>query len=82
MPFLESMQEIKACASLYTDNFCAEKPSPIIMLQCHEWKACMERDASIVARTKLLAELIGEVINGFMEPISWRTLVSLFENVP
>ena len=36
----------------------------------------MERDASIVGRTRLLAELIGEVINGFMEPISWRTLVS------
>ena len=37
----------------------------------------MERDASIVGRTRLLAELIGEVINGFVEPITWRTLVCL-----
>ncbi|KAF8486703.1 Di-sulfide bridge nucleocytoplasmic transport domain-containing protein [Gautieria morchelliformis] len=74
---LESLQEIKECARLYADNFCAEKPSPIIMLQCQEWKACMDRDASIVGRTRLLAELIGEVINGFMEPITWRTMIFL-----
>ena len=74
---LESLQEIKACASMYADNYCADKPSPIIVHQCHEWKTCMERDASIVGRTKLLAELIGEVINSFMEPITWRTLVNL-----
>ncbi|KAF8577542.1 hypothetical protein K439DRAFT_1639587 [Ramaria rubella] len=71
----DSLHEIRACGKLYTDNFCADKPSPIILEQCHEWAACMKRDASIVGRTKLLAEVIGEVINGFMERITWRTLI-------
>ncbi|KIJ40112.1 hypothetical protein M422DRAFT_256935 [Sphaerobolus stellatus SS14] len=44
-------------------------------MQCEEWKACMAQDASIVSRTRLLAELIGEVVNSFMEPISWRTMI-------
>jgi len=72
---LDTLQEISACAHLYNDNYCADKPSPIIVSQCQEWKACMARDATIVGRTKLLAQLIGEVINGFMEPITWRTMI-------
>ncbi|KAF8503941.1 Di-sulfide bridge nucleocytoplasmic transport domain-containing protein [Hysterangium stoloniferum] len=74
---LDTLQEISACAQLYNDNYCADKPSPIIALQCQEWKACMARDATIVGRTRLLAQLIGEVIDGFMEPITWRTMVNL-----
>lgn len=74
----ETLQEISACERLYADNYCADKPAPYMVMQCEEWRACMKRDASIVGRTRLLAELIGEVINSFMEPISWRTLVSHF----
>ncbi len=36
----------------------------------------MNRDPSIVGRAKVGAELIAEVVNGFVEPISWKTLVS------
>ncbi|GJJ08881.1 hypothetical protein Clacol_003101 [Clathrus columnatus] len=72
---IDILQEISACNKLYTDNFCADKPSPIILGECEEWRRCMARDANIVKRTSLLAELIGETIDSFMEPISWRTMI-------
>lgn len=36
----------------------------------------MNRDPTVVGRAKVGAELIAEVVNGFVEPISWKTLVS------
>lgn len=36
----------------------------------------MDRDPSKVGRAKVGAELIAEVVNGFVEPISWKTLVT------
>lgn len=36
----------------------------------------MNRDPSLVGRARVGAELVAEVINGFVEPISWKTLVS------
>jgi hypothetical protein len=35
----------------------------------------MNRDPTKVGRAKVGAELIAEVVNGFVEPISWKTLV-------
>jgi hypothetical protein len=37
----------------------------------------MNRDPTVVGRAKVGAELIAEVINGFVEPISWKTLVRI-----
>jgi len=34
----------------------------------------MNRDPTIVGRAKVGAEMIAEVVNGFVEPISWKTL--------
>ena len=44
--------------------------------QCANWETCMNRDPAIVGRARVGAELIAEVVNGFVEPISWKTLVS------
>lgn len=45
--------------------------------QCAAWETCMNRDPTKVGRAKVGAELIAEVVNGFVEPISWKTLVRL-----
>lgn len=37
----------------------------------------MQRDTTGVGRARVVAETIGEVVNSFVEPISWKTLVSL-----
>ena len=35
----------------------------------------MNRDPTKVGRARVGAELIAEVVNGFVDPISWKTLV-------
>ncbi|GAW05019.1 nuclear membrane protein [Lentinula edodes] len=41
---------------------------------CGEWELCMNRDPTKIGRARIGAELIAEVVNGFVEPISWKTL--------
>lgn len=36
----------------------------------------MDRDPTKIGRARVSAELIAEVVNSFVEPISWKTLVS------
>ena len=36
----------------------------------------MRRDPSLVGRGRVAAETIGKIIDSFVEPISWRILVS------
>lgn len=69
------VQEIAMCALQYKNNLCASNPIPALAQQCASWATCMNRDPTIVGRAKVGAELIAEVVNGFVEPISWKTLV-------
>lgn len=69
------VQEISMCASQYKNNLCASNPIPAMNHQCATWETCMNRDPTIVGRAKVGAEMIAEVVNGFVEPISWKTLV-------
>ncbi|CCM01438.1 uncharacterized protein FIBRA_03490 [Fibroporia radiculosa] len=72
---MEIVQEIAQCAMQYKANLCATNPIPAMAHQCSVWETCMNRDPSKVGRAKVGAELIAEVVNGFVEPISWKTLV-------
>ena len=75
------IQEISMCAMQYSDNRCAHPdPIPAMIQQCSNWETCMNRDPAIIGRAKVGAELIAEVVNGFVEPISWKTLVRLYRN--
>ena len=69
------VQEIAQCSTQYDTNQCATNPIPAMAQQCGIWRTCMDRDPSKVGRAKVGAELIAEVVNGFVEPISWKTLV-------
>ncbi|KAF8168350.1 Di-sulfide bridge nucleocytoplasmic transport domain-containing protein [Crassisporium funariophilum] len=69
------IQEISMCTTQYKNNLCAVSPIPAMIQQCANWETCMNRDPSVVGRAKVGAELIAEVVNGFVEPISWKTLI-------
>ncbi|KII86452.1 hypothetical protein PLICRDRAFT_44048 [Plicaturopsis crispa FD-325 SS-3] len=71
---MDIVQEIAMCSSQYRNNLCASNPIPAMIQQCANWETCMNRDPTIVGRAKVGAELIAEVVNGFVEPISWKTL--------
>ena len=42
---------------------------------CMEWETCMSRDPSTTSRSRLHAETIAEILNGFFGAISTRTYV-------
>lgn len=69
------LQEITTCAQLYVTNLCATSPIPAMLHQCATWETCMSRDPKVVGRAKVGAEMLAEVVNGFVEPISWKTLI-------
>jgi hypothetical protein len=64
------------CALQFKNNRCDNGDViPAMIAQCASWETCMNRDPSTVGRARVGAELIAEVVNGFVEPISWKTLV-------
>ena len=73
---MEIVQDIAQCALAYKTNLCVEGRIPAMAAQCAAWDTCMNRDPSKVGRAKVSLEVIGEVINSFVDQISWKTLVS------
>jgi len=73
---IEAQAIVRRCYNEYMDNRCNETQSlPLLRQQCHTWYVCMTRDPkSIGSKTKLYAETLSEVLNSFVEPISYRTL--------
>lgn len=73
---MEIVQDIAQCNLAYKTNLCAEGRIPAMQAQCAAWETCMNRDPTKVGRAKITFEVFGEVINTFVEQISWKTLVS------
>ena len=73
---MDIVQDIAQCALAYRTNLCAEGRIPAMAAQCALWETCMNRDPTKVGRAKVILEVIGEVINSFVDQISWKTLVS------
>jgi len=74
---LDVVQEIKACSVLYKNNFCEGNIVPHMFQPCGEWETCMNRDPSKVGRARIGAQLLAEIVNAFVENISWKTFVSI-----
>nr|GAT50353.1 nuclear membrane protein [Mycena chlorophos] len=70
---MDIIQDIALCRRQYENNLCST-PLPAMAAQCAQWALCMARDPAVVGRARVGAELIAEVVNGFVEPISWKTL--------
>ncbi|KAI0369931.1 hypothetical protein BV20DRAFT_945153 [Pilatotrama ljubarskyi] len=71
---MDIVQEIAQCALLHRTNLCAQNAVPAMAHQCAAWETCMNRDPTKVGRARISVEVLGEVINSFVEPISWKTL--------
>mmetsp|Transcript_382 Transcript_382/g.692 ORF Transcript_382/g.692 Transcript_382/m.692 type:complete len:345 (+) Transcript_382:55-1089(+) len=79
---IESLRlEVQDCRDHFELNRCSELAdiSPHLRRQCTTWKACMERSVLQGAvTTRLSAQTIAEVINAFLEPLNFKSLISLF----
>ena len=73
---MDIVQEIAQCNLAYKANLCEKGTVPAMAAQCAAWETCMNRDPTKVGRAKVSMEVIGETVNSFVEPISWKTLVS------
>ena len=71
------VQEIKACSVMYKNNFCEGNIVPHMFQPCGEWETCMNRDPSKIGRARIGAQLLAEIVNAFVENISWKTFVSI-----
>ena len=49
---------------------------PHMFQPCGEWETCMNRDPSKIGRARIGAQLLAEIVNAFVENISWKTFVS------
>ena len=62
---------------LYKNNFCEGNIVPHMFQPCGEWETCMNRDPSKIGRARIGAQLLAEIVNAFVENISWKTFVSM-----
>lgn len=73
---LEIVQEMAVCSKEYLENRCAPGTRvPAMEKACLAWEKCMNRDPTVVGRAKVSAETFAEIINSFIEPISYKTMV-------
>ncbi|KAM0753304.1 hypothetical protein T439DRAFT_195282 [Meredithblackwellia eburnea MCA 4105] len=71
----EIRAEIMQCAKAYVDNRCQpETRLPAMERQCSGWEECMGREAVVVGKTRVVAEILAEVVNGFVDVISFKTM--------
>ncbi|KAI9300535.1 Di-sulfide bridge nucleocytoplasmic transport domain-containing protein [Cunninghamella echinulata] len=69
------IQEIQSCAQQYKINLCdPETRVPALEKKCEHWLTCMNRIPHSITRTKVSAETIAEIINSFVEPISYKDM--------
>jgi hypothetical protein len=65
------------CSKEYLENRCAPSTRvPAMEKACLAWEKCMNRDPTVVGRARVSAETFAEIINSFIEPISYKTMVS------
>ncbi|KAK9898474.1 hypothetical protein P389DRAFT_34549 [Cystobasidium minutum MCA 4210] len=75
---IELQQEIMHCSSNYISNRCQPgERVPAMEAMCKQWEFCMNKDPKVVNKLRVAAEVMAEVVNGFVEIISWRTMAFL-----
>ena len=74
----EILAEMAVCAREFKENRC-ERDSrvPAMEIVCNNWEKCMQRDPYKVGRSRLSAGMFAEIFNSFIEPISWKAMVSI-----
>ncbi|GAA6027272.1 hypothetical protein JCM8097_002545 [Rhodosporidiobolus ruineniae] len=73
---VELRAEILQCAKSYVDNKCApETRLPFMESRCAGWEECMNRDVVVSGKTRVVAETLAEVVNGFVDVISFKTML-------
>lgn len=74
---IDIRSEILQCAKAYVDNRCEpETRIPAMEGKCARWEECMGQEVVVAGKSRVVAETLAEVVNGFVEVISFKTMVS------
>ncbi|KAK6459667.1 Di-sulfide bridge nucleocytoplasmic transport domain-containing protein [Scheffersomyces xylosifermentans] len=75
----DTMQEITMCTNEYFRNKCSNENgnvrAPALEGKCTNWSKCMNRDPRLIGKSKITAETFADIVNGFIRPISWKSLI-------
>ncbi|KAI9760140.1 MAG: serine/threonine protein kinase, CMGC group [Chaenotheca gracillima] len=70
------LAEMAACAQQFVENKCDRSNRvPALEKVCTNWEKCMNRDPASVGRARVSAHTFAEILNSFIEPISYKALV-------
>lgn len=73
------LNEIALCAKNFVDNQCgSDRRVPALKEVCENWEHCMNRDPDRIGRARVSATTFAQIFNSFIEPISYKAMVSLF----
>ena len=73
----ETLADMAVCAQQYVDNRCEKSGRvPAMESVCNSWERCMNRDPSSVGRARVSAHTFAQIFNSFIEPISYKAMVS------
>lgn len=71
------LADMAVCTKNYIDNDCGRSSRvPALETICENWERCMNRDPAKVGRAKVSAHTMAIIINSFIDPISWKAIVS------
>lgn len=72
---MDILSEITTCAAAYTANRCGtDLQAPALASACKNWERCSARDPAVVGTARVTAETFAEILNGFVDSVSWKTM--------
>jgi len=76
---VDIVDQISKCSFEYVRNGCEPgKRVPAIEAACQQWERCMQRDPKEVGRARVSAETFGTIIEAFIQPIGFKSMIFLF----
>ncbi|KAF3901922.1 hypothetical protein ABW21_db0206391 [Orbilia brochopaga] len=76
---MEAQLQVENCQREWLTNRCSpEHRVPAMEQACLAWRMCADSDPYSLGRSKISAETFAEIINGFVEPISYKSMVFCF----
>ncbi|ORX41891.1 hypothetical protein BCR36DRAFT_407310 [Piromyces finnis] len=73
---MNNMKDISKCYDNYKTNKCySDERIPFLENTCREWEACMNQNPDEIRIIMIAAEVISEILDKFIEPLSMKTTV-------
>lgn len=74
------LSEISQCTDDFVNHGCQyrEKLGANFRSMCDRWETCMKQDHRAIGRARISASTWADILNGFVEPLSGKIIVSSF----